>query len=263
MGAGLSCRFSHAVVRRPARSCVDGIRAEDIGDPDFEAFQRDHDAYIAALEAAGVEVICLEALEEYPDSVFVEDPAFCLPGIAVRLRPGAQSRRGEVDALNACFDRLAMRMLDLPDDGFVDGGDILVTDREVLIGLSDRTDRQGAEGFKALLAGEGYTVRVVETPADILHFKTGCATLGDDTVLVDASLDRAGAFDGYERLIVPENERYAANVIRINSTVLVPEGYPETAALISRTGLAVTLVPTSEARKLDGGLSCMSLRFTL
>jgi len=260
MSSDLSHRFDLAVTRLPAETVANGLRDRDIGDPDAATFRAEHAAYRRALESAGVDVVCLSALEAFPDSVFVEDPALCLPGFAILLRPGAESRRGEAEPLRDALADAGLRIIDLPAGGFVDGGDILVTDKEVVIGLSARTDAAGANALAEILAAEGFESRIVSTPTGILHLKTGCATLGGDRLLVDAALLHGDIFKDYNLLPVPDGERYAANVIRVNDLVLVPQGYPRTEALLVDAGYAVRAVPTGEARKLDGGLSCMSLR---
>lgn len=260
--SGLSSRFTHAIVRTPARSVANGLRAEDAGDPDATAFRCEHERYVHCLQDAGLAVEVLPALEVYPDSCFVEDPAYCLPEGAIVLRPGAASRVGEAREIRQDLERCFDTVIDLPGAGFVDGGDVLTLDDDILIGLSARTDRQGAEAFQGLLETWGYSARICETPDGVLHFKTACSTLGDGMILATEPMAETGFFAGRRVLIVPGGETYAANVIRVNDLVLVPEGYPQTKALIEAAGLATVIVPTHEARKLDGGLSCLSLRFS-
>ncbi|MEX0760443.1 MAG: arginine deiminase family protein, partial [Tistlia sp.] len=180
---GLSCRFTRAILRRPAATIARGLRAEDLGDPDLVRFERQHADYRAALEAAGLAVTLLPPLDDYPDSVFVEDAALCLPGLAVALRPGAPSRRGEAAALRPDLEAAFPDVLDLPEAARIDGGDILVTDREILVGLSARSDAAGAEALARVLAPYGYALRRTGTPPGVLHLKSDCATLGGETVL--------------------------------------------------------------------------------
>lgn len=260
---GLSFRFSHAITRTPADSVANGLRAVDSGDPSGPAFRLEHERYVSALQEAGLEVTVLPALEAYPDSCFVEDPAFCLPDAAIVLRPGTQSRRGEAEEIRAALEDRFDVVIDLPEGGFVDGGDVLMLDDEILIGLSARTDRRGAEDFKAILYALGYEARVCETPDGVLHFKTACSTLGDGAILATRVMAESGFFDGRKVVVVPDGEDYAANVIRVNNVVLVPEGYPKTDAAIREAGFRTVIVPTHEARKVDGGLSCLSLRFAV
>ncbi|GAA0772945.1 dimethylarginine dimethylaminohydrolase [Roseibium denhamense] len=261
--SGLSYRFTHAITRTPADSVANGLRAVDTGNPDGAAFRREHELYIKALQEAGMTVDVLPSLEAYPDSCFVEDPAFCLPEGAIQLRPGTQSREGEGREIRAALEARFSTVVDLPEGGHVDGGDVLTLDDVILIGLSERTDRAGAEAFAAVLKEWGYKAEVCETPAGVLHFKTACSTLGEGVILATKVMAESGFFGDRKVVIVPEVEDYAANVIRVNDVVLVPEGYPKTLEAIKSAGFATKVVPTHEARKVDGGLSCLSLRFSL
>jgi dimethylargininase len=260
-GDGRSYRFSHAIVRDPARSVVRGLRSVDHGSPDWERFRIEHRAYVRALEQAGLTVISLGALEEFPDSVFIEDDALCLPEGIVLLQPGAPSRTAEARVLGLDLEGLGFDAIPCACAGFIDGGDILVTDSVVLVGLSERTDRAGFEWLKTVLQPWGYVVRAVRTPDGVLHFKSDCCVLDGSTVLATRRLSEAACFDRFRVLTVPGGEEAAANCVRINDTLLVPAGFPETAGLLAREGYAVETVPVSQANLLDGGLSCMSLRW--
>lgn len=247
-------------MREPAASCVRGLRAVDRGPPDLARFRAQHAAYVDALRRAGVHVTVLPPDEAWPDSVFVEDPALCLPEGAILLRPGADARAGEPAALEPALRARFQRFVRL-EVGSVEGGDVLVTDREVLIGLSDRTSRAGAEALASILRAWGRVVRVVETPAGVLHFKSDCAALGGDRILATAGLAATGVFGGYDVEVACEDEPGAANCIRVNETLLVPAGRPRTAARLARGGHRIEILDIGEAEKLDAGLSCMSLRF--
>ena len=213
------------------------------------------------MHCAGLEVEVLEPIKAFPDSVFVEDPALCIAGAAIVLRPGATSRFGEREHARAALGERFGRCVDLPQDGFVDGGDILVTGGEVIVGLSARTDANGARALTGVLDGLGLPARVVETPSDVLHFKSACGLLAPETVFCAEALAATGYFSEYQVIACPAGEEAAANLIRVNDTVLVSSGYPETVDLLTRHDFDVVTVPTSEAAKLNGGLSCMSLRF--
>ena len=256
-----SYRFTRALTRKPAETCVDGLRAVDTGAPDFDAFKADHEAYLDALRAAGAEVTVLDPLPAYPDSVFVEDAALCLPEAAILMRPGAPSRFGEAAAIAPDLTRLYPRVVALPGDGRIEGGDILVTETEILVGLSARTDAEGVEGLRDVVAEWGDVVRVLETPPEILHFKTDCALLDEETILATPRLAATGAFKGYRVIETAEGEDAAANCIRVNDLVIAPEGFPRTAERLARD-YDLRLIRNAEAAKLDGGMSCMSLRFT-
>jgi dimethylargininase len=259
---GLSYRFTHAIARTPARSVGNGLRAVDRGTPEADLFKAEHRTYVNALERAGLNVTVLEALEDFPDSVFIEDAALCLPEGAVILRPGTATRTGEAALLDPDLSSLGMEIHPHNSDGFIDGGDILVTDSVVLVGLSGRTNLAGFNGLKSLLETWGYKVVAVETPAQVLHFKSDCCVLDSTTILATSRLSKEACFASFSVLTVPPGEEPAANSIRVNDTVLIPAGFPATAEMLAREGYSIKSVPVTQASLLDGGLSCMSLRFS-
>jgi dimethylargininase len=261
MNEGFSYRFTDAIVREPGRSVTGGLRAADRGAPDIGRFTAEHKAYVRALERAGLSVTALSALEEYPDSVFIEDAALCLPEGAVMLRPGAPSRTGEPGQLATDLASLGHEVHLNDSDGFIDGGDILVTDSVILVGLSSRTNRAGFEWLKTVVGAWGYAVLAVHTPDHVLHFKSDCCLLDSNTILATSRLAGAECFAPFRVLTVPPGEEAAANSIRLNDKVLVPAGYPATGALLSRENYALETLRVTQAALLDGGLSCMSLRF--
>jgi dimethylargininase len=249
--------FDHAITRTPAPSVVDGLRAG--GDaPTYEGVLAEHGAYVATLEAAGLAVEILEPLPEYPDSVFVEDPVFVLPEGAILLRPGAPTRIGEAAEIAPVLRRRFARVLEL-DEGFADGGDMLILPDEILIGLSARTDRIGAERVRALLGALGRAARIVETPPGVLHLKTACALLDERSLIATPAL--APAFVAFDVLVTPQGEEGAANLIRVGDTILMAAAFPKTAALIAARGLNVVRMDAAEIARIDAGLSCMSLRW--
>jgi dimethylargininase len=258
----LSFRFTHAVTRRPGRSVTRGLRASDRGSPDFDRFLREHGDYVRALERAGLSVTVLDAQDEYPDSVFIEDAALCLPHGTVMLRPGAPSRTGEPGPLAAALASLGHEVLPCDSEGFIDGGDILVTDSSILVGLSSRTDRVGFEWLRDVLAAWGYHAIEVHTPENVLHFKSDCCLLDGETILATSRLSKADCFAPFRVLTVPPGEEAAANSIRVNETVLIPAGYPRTNDLLVREGYTLNVLRVTQAALLDGGLSCMSLRLS-
>lgn len=258
---GRSYRFSHALCRRPGKSVSNGLRAADRGDPDPAAFEAEHKEYVAALEKAGIRTTVLEPQEAFPDSVFIEDAALCVGAAAIALRPGAPTRAGEPEALRPDLTRLFGTVLDLPADGRVDGGDVLLTDTEALVGLSERTDQAGLEALAAVLSDFALSTRAVHTPPGVLHFKSDCGLLDSETIFATARLAAGGCFSGYRVLQTPAGEEAAANLIRVNDVVFLSAGHPKTAELLDRHGYRAVVLPTSEAAKVDGGLSCMSLRY--
>jgi dimethylargininase len=258
-----STHFTHAITRRPAASITRGLRAIDTGTPDLALMQMHHAAYISTLRETGATIIELPPLEAYPDSVFVEDTALCLPEGAVVMRPGAPSRLGEAAEMAPHLRTLYSQVLEITGpESFIEGGDILVTEHEILVGRSARTNAAGVAELTDLVASWGHTVREVHTPPGVLHFKTDCSLLDADTVLSTPRLSASGCFVGYKVIDVPEGEEAAANTIRFNDLVLMPAGFPKTREAIAAAGFNVREIGNSECAKLDGGMSCLSLRFT-
>lgn len=253
-------RFDSAIVRRPAPSVVDGLRAEDRGSPTYEGVLAEHGSYVAALETAGVAVQVLEPLADFPDSIFVEDPALVFTEGAVILHPGAPSRAGERTLIAPVLKDRFATVLEI-GEGFADGGDVLTLPDRVMIGLSARTDRTGAQALAGCLTRLGRRSQIVETPAGVLHFKTDCSLLDDETVLSTARLAASGVFNGKKVLLTPPGEEAAANALRVNDVVLVGAGFPATRALLEKNGYRVVALATGEIGKIDAGLSCMSLRW--
>jgi dimethylargininase len=253
--------FTRAVTRRPSASIVHGLRAEDLGTPDLAKMEEAHAHYVATLKKTGAEVIELPALEEYPDAVFVEDTALCLPQGAVMMRPGAPTRMGEVAEMEPTLRRLYDDVRRIEGPGHIEGGDILVTGREILVGRSDRTDAAGVAELAEIVSDWGHKLREVFTPPGVLHFKTDCSLLDGETILATKRLDASGCFEGYRVLHTAEGEEAAANSIRFNQFVLCPAGFPRTAEMLSNAGYEVVEISNSECAKLDGGMSCLSLRF--
>lgn len=257
-----SIRFTHAITRAPGRSITGGLRAVDTGAPDLALMLRHHANYVAALKATGATVIELPPLEAFPDAVFVEDTALCLPKGAVILRPGAATRLGEVAEMAPHLAALYGEVVQITGPGFIEGGDILTTEREVLVGRSARTDAAGITELAELVARWGYSLREVETPPGVLHFKTDCSLLDPETVLATPRLDASGCFKGYRVIHTGEGEQAAANAIRFNDVVLMAAGFPRTSERLAAAGFTVQEIGNSECARLDGGMSCLSLRFS-
>jgi dimethylargininase len=147
-------------------------------------------------------------------------------------------------------------------DSFIEGGDILTTETEVLVGRSARTNAAGIAELTRLVAPWGHSVREVFTPPGVLHFKTDCSLLDGETILSTARLAESGCFAGYRVILVAEGEEACANTIRFNDAVIMPAGFPKTRAALDQAGYKVVEIGNSECAKLDGGMSCLSLRFS-
>jgi dimethylargininase len=251
--------FARAIVRDVPNTISAGITTADLGQPDAEKAHEQHRYYLAALEDCGLEVVLLDPDERYPDSVFVEDTAVVTEHGAIVTNPGAPERRGEVREVEKVLVDLYGDVERITDPGTLDGGDVLQVRDHFYIGLSMRTNREGAEQLSAILHSHGYGVSCVELRR-FLHLKTGIAHLGGDDIVVAGELVEKGEFRGFDRIVVPAEEEYGANCIRINDRVLAANGYETVRHSIAERGYEVTGLEMSEFRKLDGGLSCLSLR---
>jgi dimethylargininase len=252
--------FKDAVVRRPGRSMVNGLTSAGVGKPDYEKALGQHDKYIGALERCGVRVTLLEADEHYPDSVFVEDTAVLTGKCAVITYPGAPSRQGEEVSIKEALKKFYTAIENIDAPGTLEGGDVMRVENHFYVGLSARTNREGARQFAAILDKYGYTVANVAMEK-FLHLKTGLAYLENNNLLIAGEFIHRPEFAKFNRIIIDEAESYAANCIWVNNKVLAPLGYPKTKTAIEHAGYEVIEVDVSEFRKLDGGLSCLSLRF--
>lgn len=255
--------FTHAIVRPPAANFADGLTTADFGAPDVEHALAEHADYCRALEGCGLALTMLPEDAAHPDSTFVEDTGVIARNVAVLTRPGATSRLGEATAIRPALAARFHPLLEITAPGTVDGGDICEAGTHFFIGLSERTNEAGGRQLAAFLEGAGFTAELVRFTAGpgLLHLKSGIAWVGGRDLVVMRDLAHHPAFAGWERLVVPDGEEYAANCVRVNDRVLVPAGFPKTAALLAARGYKPLALDMSEFRKMDGGLSCLSLRF--
>lgn len=253
--------YSNAIVKRPGQSIVQGIGSKKTSAPDYKKALQQHDEYLEALTRCELKIEVLEEEEEYPDSTFVEDPAIVTERVAVINRLGAPSRQGEERAIRESLKRYFEEVEEIESPGTLEGGDILQIDELFFIGLSKRTNLEGALQLKTILERVDYQVQIIkDLPPTVLHLKSGMAYLGDNNLLTTRDFYRKTYVKGFNCFIVPDDEKYAANSLRINAYVLVPEGYDKTEEMIQRVYPVIT-VDTSMFRRIDGGLSCLSLRF--
>lgn len=253
-------RFNRAIVRLPAKSVVNGLRAGDQESPSFEGVRREHAAYLAALRTAGLDLTILPPLPDHPDSIFVEDPALVFPEGAILLKPGAPTREGEAAHLAPTLRDRFETVLELPE-GFADGGDVLALPDKVLIGLSARTDATGAAALIRLLARLGYKGEIAHTPPGTLHLKTASSLVDAETVLATPALAATSLFAGYRLLLTPDGEAGGANLLRANGHILASRSYPRTLDLLAGTGATLLPLETDQISRIDAGLTCMSLRW--
>ncbi len=250
---------TRALCRRPGPEVARGLTTADLGAPDHERTLAQHDAYLTALRDCGLEVTVLDALPGHPDAHFVEDTAVITPRVAIVTRPGHPDRQGEEDSIAAALVDCGRPLERIAAPGTVDGGDVLQVGDHVFIGLSSRTNAAGAAQLATILAAHGHPSTTVSV-AEGLHFKSSVNEVGD-ALLVTADFADRPELQEHRRLVVPRGEEYAGNTLRINGTLITPAGYPGTRALLDELGLPVVELDTSEFRRMDGGLTCLSLRF--
>jgi dimethylargininase len=253
--------FTHAIVRKPGASVVSGLRDGGGPDPDYAALLLEHAAYVDTLRGLGLEVDELAEAGDFPDSVFVEDPALVFTEGAIVLNMAAKSRAGETRLISPVLESSFERVLLMQGPGHADGGDVLVLPDRVLIGLSGRTDREGAEELVRLLGQLGKKGEIAETPPGVLHFKTGCSLIDEETVFAVPQMVSSSAFAGLRVVPVPEGETKAANKLRIRDAALISEGFPKSREIIETLGVRTIPMPTEQIGRIDAGLSCMSLRW--
>ncbi len=253
-------RFLTAITRLPCQNAADGLRAVDKGMPLVDQMLADHAAYRAKLTEAGANVITLPALPAFPDGHFVEDTALCLPEAVIFMSPGVPSRFGEVNEMRSNIAHLFPATHQILPPAYIEGGDILFTGQEILVGVSQRTNAEGIAALTRIVSCWGYDVRTVQTPPDVLHFKTDCSLLDDNVILSTERLASSGCFSGYDLILTCEGEDAAANAIRFNDLVIMSAGFPATRLRLKAAGYNVSEVNNSECAKIDGGMSCLSLR---
>lgn len=255
--------IQRAIVRPPGSSFRDALTTVDLGTPDLDEARAQHEAYCAALGRCGVELIRLPEDDRHPDSTFVEDTAVLVNGRAVLTRPGAPSRADEVEAIRPALARFLPTLGAIEEPGTLDGGDVCETDQRFLIGISRRTNEEGARQLAAILAREGFAASFVDIRAmdEILHLKSGIGYAGEGRMLAIAALCGHEALRGFEIIRVPDAEAYAANAVRVNDRILIAAGSPRTEAALASLDYDVLPLDVSEFQKMDGGLSCLSLRF--
>jgi dimethylargininase len=260
---GKLMRFKNAITRLPAQTFSQGLTSSSEGQPSVEKALDQHGRYCDALRACGLKVDILAAAAEYPDSTFVEDTAILAARVAIIMRPGAQSRLGEIELIKNAILTCRTEVMQIIAPGSMDGGDVCQADEHFFIGLSARTNVEGARQLSAILQVHGYTSSTVDIRGQsrLLHLKSGIAYLGNKRLAIASELSALSAFQTYELIEVASAETYAANCIHINDRILIPAGYPKLAAALESLGYTTLALDVSEFRKMDGGLSCLSLRF--
>ena len=252
--------FTRAITRKPGPNFTQGLTtAVNEEPPKYATLVNQHEEYIAALKSIGLEVILLDPLPDHPDAYFVEDTAVVAAAVAVITNPGADARKGEEETIAPVLDRYR-KTENIQAPGTVDGGDVLQVGKHFFIGVSERTNPEGADQLGRILEGYGYTWTTVAVGAG-LHFKSSVNYVGKNTLLVTGDFAGHEQLKGYDTIVVDRTESYAANTLFINDHLLIPRGYPDTRKKLEGLGFEIIELDTSEVRKMDGGLTCMSIRF--
>jgi len=252
--------FTKAIVKTPCTNFIKGITSASLGEPDHRLALKQHKAYVKALEQCGLDVIVLDPDENFPDSVFIEDVCLITPECAVITNPGPASRRDEILGIDSVISETGLPVEKITDPATLEAGDIMMAGKRYYVGISQRTNPEGAYQLESILKKYGYSV--IQVPLEsVLHLKTGISYLENNNLLACGEFLTKPQLEGFNILEVEADESYAANSVWINGKVLVPEGFAKTAMMIENAGYEVIEVDVSEFRKLDGGLSCLSLRF--
>ena len=250
----------HAVVRRVSQKFQYGLTTSNLGKPDYNAAIKQHSDYIEAMKKCGVNVKILEADDRFPDSTFVEDTVVVNKDFVVISNLGALSRKGEERDIKKVMEEFYDDIKSIEKPGTLEGGDVMKVENEYFIGISKRTNKKGALQLKEILKKYGYTCSLVSLK-DVLHLKTGVAYIGDNNIIASGEFRKNPLFKDYNIIEVDESERYATNCIRVNEYVLIAKGFKKLNDSILRLGYKILEIDMSEFRKMDGGLSCLSLRF--
>lgn len=217
-----------------------------------------HRAYCSLLKESGIEVIQLPTLEEYPDSVFMQDPALLGLRLSVIGRFSEVRRRGEERALKTDLENYARRVgnpVQINEPATLEGGDILVTDRGLFVGQSQRTNVPGITQLAECLGA--VSVRPIGT--NLFHLLCGCAYLNQRTMLIVPDLINPNMFPGFKFIPIPKEESYAADALYLgDQRVLIPSGFHRTVTKLSEAGYIPVEVDVSEFWKGDGGVTCLS-----
>lgn len=252
--------FKHAIVRIVSKNFQYGLTSSKLGKPDYNKVLIQHSNYIEALRKCGLKVLTLETDDRFPDSTFVEDTAVVNEDLAIIANLGETSRKGEEIEIREVLDKFYENVESIEKPGSLDGGDVLRVEDQYFIGISKRTNKVGALQLKEILKKYGFSCSLVKLK-EVIHLKTGLAYIGDNNLIVSGEFIDNPLFQDYNIIKVDEDESYAANCIRVNNYVLIADGYEKLINSISSLGYKVLKLDITEFRKMDGGLSCLSLRF--
>lgn len=224
---------------------------------DLQLARRQHKAYTKALTSLGCQIIELPAEADLPDSVFVEDTAVILPEAAVITRPGADSRKPEIESIVRVLTSYRP-LLHITEPSTMDGGDILILDKQVYVGMSSRSNTQAIRQIQELLDDQGYVVTGVDLHG-CLHLKSAVTRVDGHTLLINKNWVDGNLFHAYEQIEVDAAEPHAANCLPVGNSIIFPAAFPKTRKRLEEKGFKVTSVDVSEIAKAEGAVTCCSL----
>lgn len=253
--------FKNAIVRKPAKSISSGITSsKELGEVDYLNTLNQHNEYIKALQKCGLKVEILDSKDDLPDSCFMEDVAICTKKFAIITNLAKNSRKQEIEGIREVLSKYYKNIEQIKPPATLEGGDVMMVGDHFYIGLSDRTNEQGAKQFIEILQKYNFSGSTIDLKKT-LHLKTGITYIQNNTVLISGEFKNMSQFDKFDKIEIDEDEQYCANCIRVNEYVIVPKNFPKSKKLIESKGFKTIEVDTSEFRKIDGGLTCLSLRF--
>jgi len=255
----------HALVCLPADTIDKGLRMKNRGEVNVEEAHRQHRAYRNALRTLGFSLIQLPPDNHYPDSVFVEDPAIIIKDMLVISRLRLEERSGEEAHIKHALEQFFQNILHIEAPGFVEGGDVLITPNRLYIGLSSRTNREGASQLARIARRHcRLTSKIFEIPKHFLHLKgevTYHQNAREDIITVSEEIAHHFSASGYKLIVTPAYERFGANCISRGETIFIHKGRWKTKQLLERSGFHVQELEMSEFEKIDGALTCLSKLF--
>ena len=254
--------YQKVITRPPCANFADGLTHGRLGKPDPQLAVFQHRQYVNALRHCGAEVVVLRPDNDYPDSCFTEDEAIVTDRMAVIPSFCRPSRQGEEIRMRPVIEAFyGGRIEQIKAPGTLEGGDICRDGDHFFVGISSRTNEEGARQFAEIVKKYGFTTDFCDIRGiQILHLTTGMSYIGENTVICCPDFKNLPAYAGYRVIVTSPKEAYAANCVRINDKVIIPEGYPNTARKLEKAGFSVITTPMSEIEKQDGGLSCLSIR---
>lgn len=264
---------NYALVRKPGNSVVNGLKLKNYGEVDAKKAKLQHQNYRIALYKMGFQPIILPPEEKYPDSVFVEDPAVVAKNTLVVARLTKKERRGEESLLEKTLASFFDNIQRIEEPGYLEGGDVLITENGAYIGLSGRTNFDGAQQLAKILYKLCFKYTTfLELPSDMLHLKGAmsyhCVSREKSLIMISEELhslfkNKVNLERENEILVTPAEERFGANCINSGKHFLIHANRPKTKALLKKRGYCVTEIDLSEFEKIDGAMTCLSKFLTL